>query len=752
MPVNPIIKQLIENSKKMSIPENKVVQVAEQAQQSGFRAGRSSSSQSSQPIPESQPQQQITTPPPSKPKLPPAVISAAYQGGIIVSQYNVPFGVRLSESFQAATDLGVIGQSGFEEYRRRITEPFEYQTYDPQAILHNPPQYERGTIIRPTGTSNIQTEGLSIGQAKLVSEIGAGVALDLAGLPSQVKYDVIQEQIGSKFQSDIDRGIIQYETPEEKAAVQKSYQQSVQQEIETVNLRSSLAQQPFTRYNPAETIFTIGETAALGAATLSPIGSVIAGGYLIGQGEKAILQAAFNKDLSQSQRALLAGEGIFVAGLGLTSVKYAEGLLSRQNVQDIIAEQQSKEGFGRPYSFNVEEVYLGERGGEYRLSAQKKSTTSSFAQEIEGTLKTFRTGENTFSITGGKAQVNTRIYDVISGRTFKTSEVVGIQARGQIVDAKAFNFVKETEQGTIKIPLLDTESQGQLGSFVITRNKGESFIGGKFGGIVKETEEGFAFANINPRKLRINREGNINLRGELSNYGIITTKKSAESYFPELIPKKLNIQNKDFPTPVVQELQDKILPGFIPQITEKISQEVIPKITVREFPALSSGQTSGLITRQIAQQFSFPRLEQGYQQSQREFTGLSFVQPTVTQERFGFGSPSGLGNISISSEAQTQLQVPKFGNFLPPVAPPFTPNFTYPREPFPFFGLPFIPTFGFDETPRRIKKGKRRYKRTPSVYDLAFGITSLKPLPGESTGLVSRPILSRRKRVKGILF
>lgn len=70
-------------------------------------------------------------------------------------------------------------------------------------------------------------------------------------------------------------------------------------------------------------------------------------------------------------------------------------------------------------------------------------------------------------------------------------------------------------------------------------------------------------------------------------------------------------------------------------------------------------------------------------------------------------------------------------------------------------GLPGIAAGGFGfggggifERPAKRRRGKQRFKRTPSFGAAALGITAFAPVAGEFTGLVERPIIVSRKKKK----
>ena len=64
--------------------------------------------------------------------------------------------------------------------------------------------------------------------------------------------------------------------------------------------------------------------------------------------------------------------------------------------------------------------------------------------------------------------------------------------------------------------------------------------------------------------------------------------------------------------------------------------------------------------------------------------------------------------------------------------------------------IPIIPPFGggldFDTGLGPARRGGRRYARTPSVVAVELGIYAPSPVAGEITGIISRPLISRKRR------
>jgi hypothetical protein len=105
--------------------------------------------------------------------------------------------------------------------------------------------------------------------------------------------------------------------------------------------------------------------------------------------------------------------------------------------------------------------------------------------------------------------------------------------------------------------------------------------------------------------------------------------------------------------------------------------------------------------------------------------------------REGLATSLGLGIKQIPRTTQKQKTVLKLMN-----ENVFDFGLTPPRIPRKFgfgFGLP-LPGLGFAGSSKGRKKAKRKLKRQPSLIAAELGITAPRPVRGEKTGLVIRPV------------
>jgi len=170
-------------------------------------------------------------------------------------------------------------------------------------------------------------------------------------------------------------------------------------------------------------------------------------------------------------------------------------------------------------------------------------------------------------------------------------------------------------------------------------------------------------------------------------------------------------------------------------------------------------------------------------------TGSSSLLKQIGKQNVKLGQVFGLGGIntsrSVSSLQNLQITKDTTRQFLPPInvsdffqpqAPrgrgrqdqpfpePFSPsfppldilqeisppvNFFEPRprasRRFGFLGVDF-PPIGFEFPKIKVPKGRRTLRRTTSLVSIELGLTSPRQLLGEETGLIARPILTKRRK------
>lgn len=152
-----------------------------------------------------------------------------------------------------------------------------------------------------------------------------------------------------------------------------------------------------------------------------------------------------------------------------------------------------------------------------------------------------------------------------------------------------------------------------------------------------------------------------------------------------------------------------------------VTTTVDTKLMERTRMGLGTGLRVDTIQRQTGRTGTVPRLvspqSTGLGQGERLLTGTAIPTPQITE-----------------LTTPTRPRGGFFFEFEP--IPPRTPG----------FGGLFIPGLGFRDLPKGKRRGRRRFERVPSLAAVELGITAPKPIAGEFTGLIARPVIRKKRR------
>ncbi len=686
-------------------------------------------------------------------------------------------------------DLGLIRQAGREFFFQGGTPITAFgtlvaplQTFFPQTrgeIEFSIPQFGTISTEQPTGFE--VTTGIEIQRERALVD-------PLLLLPTEVLVSRAGERISgelvSELQPQVTAGGLSLEEAEKE--FEKQFGERFEAEITpSIARRQEFITEFETGRRPVVDVARVGEFAAIGLGSLTPTGQALIGASFVAEGLPKVTggETLLERGLGLAE----IGLGIFGGGLVTKGIERSADVLL---VRELQAQQALLTG---------REVARGEAGSLFDIR-----TLRQFGDE--GLLKTqirspvFRTGEDTFSLTGGRGERTLEFFSFERGRPVSFVEEFQFGGR-QRISPKPPKVIRDG----LTIELEDVT--GAFGTGFVQRRGAETFREFRFGGISKEIETELGkFTQIQSGRvsgLRLEgieplARGGITFRGgvvraPVEEAGVIRRLSITEGTGVEFIspakikrtPFQTTFQEVKIPAPtgLITGIERQIT-FELPKVSPQVSRSLIGLPRAVDGAGLTQEQIQrgqGLVQQEFLEPLKLPpvsRQDLGVGLVQPQFIEPQLIQRGTQRDTFSIGALDRLIQEDVTRPLTRVRQIPEtrlaealdikqlqkqfqateqqLGTQLGP------PSTITPFDPFGRFdfGVPFIPPFfplpKERQGPRIRRRGKRvRTRIAPSFTGIVLGIETaalIDPifgvLPGQIRGLATGFDVPTRRRKK----
>jgi len=263
-------------------------------------------------------------------------------------------------------------------------------------------------------------------------------------IPLEARYfketENISEELGSKYQGEVDSGKMSVDEATEK------YEAEYEKEVGKIDmkqfqgserLRKSVSFGESPTFNPKRTSELVG----IGALSLTPTGQAMIGTSFVAGGIPKIGKGSLGSDLTTGERAKLIGLGGAEVSLGLVGgglgIRSAERQADKLLIQEIISEEGTISG---------KELLRADTGSLFKTTSTKSlGTEAKITTEL--TTPVFKTirqpiiertefgqeviiepGGDLYSITGGRGITKSKIWSIEKGKFIEGESTFSFQA------------------------------------------------------------------------------------------------------------------------------------------------------------------------------------------------------------------------------------------------------------------------------------------------------------------------------------
>jgi hypothetical protein len=703
------------------------------------------------------------------------------------------FGGAVKKSARAVMNFGTIGQKGLSAYSRDIFSPFNEAGLAPRGD-YSPNLFRaggRGTEI--TGGSappSVDRSKLSMAEIGTLERIESRESLSTVGMTTRaaktasadrVQRKVSQEVLGIDYSKSSEPGK-SFRTQagsivEQDALFKGAFNEQLGAEYSELSGKRQRSDQLVRNRQRIEDYgSTIGEGVKIGAVALAsttPAGATITGQLFRGTATKTISQAILDDSLSGKQRAAQFGMGAleFASGTAITLQGVGQtprSMLSRQNVKLTLKELEREQ-----FEISGRELARNEFGSLFKVRGAR--ATSAAKQEIDLALPAFDLADDTFRVTGGRGVARTKGYDFISGKDFSATQNIGVGARGQtlsIVDARA-----TYPKSNVKLGFDFENTQAALGSGYVRVKGQDTFRTFKFGGLSKETPEGYAVASFKPSKLAMSDfERGLRVRGRIDARGTIERLPQAQEDGYSIIlgggrrtpfqTQSMQTEAPVFAAPLVKQAgkdATRVTLSMAPRQSSVITQSVSAYAGLGQYertsggmlPIIRSRETSPMLAPQQtvrqdrAQQIALSSTTNLLGGSQRSGARLSIANAELLSFRQPQAVRQGSAQASRLRERTRQDFARQMNSFnFPKVKAPF--SFGPQSYKFrPWFDTPKLPNIKSARSTSSPRGRRPNYNYLPSFTAAVFNIRGKsssvgRDRYGELYGVGTRGLLNRR--------
>ena len=491
---------------------------------------------------------------------------------------------------------------------------------------------------------------------------------------------------------------------------------------------------------------TAAETAAIiGVSMTGPVGTTFAGAYVASKSIPNFGKATaplsppkgwaggLEGDYTVGKRLTYAGIGTLQLGLG------AYGMYSGFKGIDAQLDAMQIEGLqNKNLKFGGTEVIRGEEGNVYAIYGKK--AYGSATQDVGIKLPAFKTGDNTFSITGGKIKVNTKFYSRVSDTWVTQSEMYGLQGQG------TSNLGGTIKYKGITTPVAENVQTGSGTGILINKNVLTEY---KFSGIVEDKGGFLKVVSGQTKGAKFyNYEDKISVSFKPQNIGVIkklnTDIAGAETGGTNIISSSGYVTKQMADTSSVS-LTSISTAG---NIASKTAIKSITTFQPQGYVASSFSGVGSVIKAPTQQKYN-QRVSGIQIQAPKQETKVGTGVINIPNYRLGLDTVNIPKTITGTGTAIIPKNIPKSTNAPTTGFPSPPPVNRIPLVPIVPIPVLFIPPFslgaGLGRPSRGIIKTKAKYGYTPDYRSLVFGIkgkATKGQYGGKFSGFESRPVTS----------